>query len=179
METIREVKTETIRTQRHRWKRPRPYRWTEGPIVDMPGQPSCCAYGKGQLLVFVSADEMDFRGEKRPQHMLSVSARSRLANSGGRRRATDAEIADVLRDFDMGGAEEDNHQPGYIRMFFLLADPRPGEEGVQCECKTDEQLVVEADGFRWSRTREFDPEKWPAWLTAHPAARLDGGKETP
>lgn len=134
-----------------KWKQePPPWRQPDAPDV----------YLRGRLLVMSDFAVMEFRGEERPQFMLSISA----SGAGGRRRATDAEVTQALRDFGMDGAEEDNHQPGIIRMFFLLADPRPGEEGIQCDCKEDEQVVVEPDGFRWSRTKDFDEARWPDFL---------------
>ncbi len=102
------------------------------------------AWRRGRLLVTSSVDEMEFHGELRWQWLLAISA--------GGWRATDEECARVLRDFDMEGAEEDNHFPGRVRSFFRLCDTRPGDPS-QCECKETEETVVEPDGFRWQRER--------------------------
>lgn len=58
-------------------------------------------------------------------------------------------------DFDMLQAEEDNHHPGNAKHFFLPVDP--ALRGI-CECKTDEVVHVEPDGYTWTNPRENDPE---------------------
>lgn len=63
------------------------------------------------------------------------------------RRPTDDEVARALRAFSMQDAIEDNHEPGVKRMYFLPIDP---SRRADCECKTDEVLVTEADGYQWS-----------------------------
>jgi hypothetical protein len=122
------------------------------------------AWRRGRLLILSSVEMMDFRGALRPQWLVSVSARGRGPASEVQRhperfRASDADVVAVLRDFDMERAEEDNHQPGCARMFFLLCDARP-DDPQQCECKETEEVVVESDGFTWSRERPA-PRKVP------------------
>jgi hypothetical protein len=56
-------------------------------------------------------------------------------------------VARVLRDFDLEGAEEDNHHPGVARHFWMPVDPT---RRVDCECKSDETVVTEADGYQWT-----------------------------
>ena len=80
------------------------------------------------------------RDEIGPQWHISIS-------NGGRYRPTQAEVDRALRDFDMVGAEEDNHHPGIARHFWMPVDPA---FRVPCECKEDEVEVVDADGYRWS-----------------------------
>lgn len=53
----------------------------------------------------------------------------------------------ALRAFGMVGAEEDNHEPGMARHFWMPVDP---SKRVDCECKTTEVTVVESDGYRWT-----------------------------
>lgn len=83
------------------------------------------------------------------QHLVSISMYCAVSRDG-RRRASDAEVANILRIFCIPGAEEDNHEPGIARKFWW----RIGQEQVECECKADEEIVVEPDGYRWSRKRE-------------------------
>lgn len=74
---------------------------------------------------------------KGPEYHLSISCR------GGRCDTNDAE--EVLRMFDMIGAEEDNHAPhGIVRNFW-----RPVAEnliGSECVCKADEPAIKENKG---------------------------------
>jgi hypothetical protein len=112
---------------------------------------------RGRLVVMSSVSMMDFRGAERPQWLVSLSARGTahardLQAHPERYRATDADVRRVLRDFGIERAEEDNHQPGCARMFFLLCDAKP-DDPAQCECKETEEVVTEPDGFKWSRER--------------------------
>lgn len=66
------------------------------------------------------------------------------------RRPNDLEMTMVRGAFDMVDAEEDNHQPGRIRNLFLPLHLPRGTTGI-CDCKSDETVVVEPDGFRWSK----------------------------
>lgn len=153
---------------------PRWRSWERLPSVSFRDDPRPALQGwlRQRLQVLVGLGPMEFRGESRLQHTLSICTYTGVDRT--RSRSTDEEVAVALRDFGMAGAEEDNHQPGIIRMFFLLADLRPGEEGIQCECKSDEQVVVEPDGFRWSRTRDFDESRYPEFLRGRAVRRLAG-----
>lgn len=51
-------------------------------------------------------------------------------------------------------AEEDNHEPGIARHFWVPVDPA---RRVDCECKTTERVIVGPDGHRW--TTPTDPAK--------------------
>ncbi len=79
-----------------------------------------------------------------PQWHISVSAQ------GTRPRSTDVRRA--LRAFGIGHLQydEDNHHPGNARHFWVPVDP---DHRVACQCKTDETLVTEADGYRWSNPK--------------------------
>lgn len=74
-------------------------------------------------------------------------------DEGERRERDDDSIARVLKDFDMVGAEEDNHENGRARHFWRMCEREPGEVVGECECKETEEIVVEPDGHTWSRTR--------------------------
>lgn len=78
-----------------------------------------------------------------PQDHMSVS-------QGGHRPAKRA-LAMALAAFGMTGAEEDNHHPGVARHFWRPVDPA---HRVACECKEDEALVVEPDGYVWTNPVE-------------------------
>ena len=80
------------------------------------------------------ADNID-RG---PEYHISIS-------KDGRRRCTRSEAIQVLKQFNLDGAEEDNHVPyGIVRNFW-----RPVAEnlvGLECACKKDEPAIVEDKG---------------------------------
>lgn len=71
--------------------------------------------------------------------------------SAAGRSTTRAERREALRAFDMLGAEEDNHFPGVARHYWKPLDP---SRRVDCECKSSEVVVVEADGRRWTNPRD-------------------------
>jgi hypothetical protein len=75
-----------------------------------------------------------------------------IARRGKRPHATD--VRRTLRAFRMVGAEEDNHHPGNARHFWVVCDPA---KRVDCECKEDEVLVTDADGYRWTNPAEGEP----------------------
>ena len=86
-------------------------------------------------------------GNVGPEWLISISRR-------GSRRPRSREVRRLLRDFEMWPCEEDNHELGIARKFWLPVDPK--ERGV-CECKADEEQVVEPDGYTWSRKRVAAP----------------------
>jgi hypothetical protein len=57
------------------------------------------------------------------------------------RRLTNEEVLECLRDFDAGDFEEDNHEDGIVRKFWLAVDP---QYRTPCPCK-DEDIVTEGD----------------------------------
>ena len=63
------------------------------------------------------------------------------------KRPDDRDMDRVRKAFGMQDAEEDNHEPGIARKLMMCVDPA---RRVACECKTDERVVVEPDGYRWS-----------------------------
>jgi len=98
----------------------------------------------GAVRVLSSAEQAEYRGIVVPHNHCSVSV------YGEDRRPSDEEMAEVRHAFDMHDAEEDNHQPGRIRNLFLPLHLPRGTVGI-CDCKTDETVVTEPDGFQWSR----------------------------
>jgi hypothetical protein len=93
------------------------------------------------------AELPDGSGEVGPQWHLSISS--------AQHRATAAQAARALEDFGLVGAEEDNHEPGIARHFWLPVDPARRRD---CECKESEVTVVEPDGHRWTNPREGEGE---------------------
>lgn len=100
---------------------------------------------RGSILVIsslVMADLPDGSGIG-PQWHVSISHRGK--------RPQPREVERALRAFGMVGAEEDNHHPGVARHFWRPCDPA---HRVDCECKVDEQTVVDADGYRWTNPHD-------------------------
>jgi hypothetical protein len=97
-----------------------------------------------KLVVLSSAIVAEYRGEPCRHNHVSVAVADHT------RRPTDPELAMVRADFDMADAEEDNHSPGNARHLFLPLHIARGTVGV-CDCKDDEEQVVESDGYTWSR----------------------------
>lgn len=112
----------------------------KAPVWVTLGFPGSCWYHKDRKLSVISAVEVadDSPG---PCYHLSIS------KNGKRCLRSEAEM--VIRQFDMLGAEEDNHVPnGAVRNFF-----KPVAEhliGIECPCKATEPKMVEDKGeFVW------------------------------
>jgi hypothetical protein len=117
------------------WSRLRPFE-RDGIIVG-------AYYRHGRLIVISSrviADYPTGRGMGLQDHV-SVSV------FGIERRANAREAGLTCLAFGMSDAEEDNHEPGRARHFWRPVDPA---HRVACECKTDEEQIVEPDGHVWS-----------------------------
>jgi hypothetical protein len=63
------------------------------------------------------------------------------------KRPKPRELDRARRAFGIVGWEEDNHHPGNARHYFRPVDP---SKRVDCECKANETVVVERDGYRWT-----------------------------
>jgi hypothetical protein len=103
------------------------------------------AWQKGPICVLSALNiaELPDKSGLGPQWHISISRR------GKRPRPTD--IRSALRAFGMATAEEDNHHPGVARHFWLPIDPA---HRVDCECKVDEEVITESDGYRWTNPRD-------------------------
>lgn len=113
-------------------------------IFNGPGY-GLSAYSVGRLRVvsqLIVCDYPDGDGHG-PTWIVSVSRR-------GRRIAKTEECRRVLRHLGLGQAEEDNHEPGIARKFWLPLDP---DKRVECQCKETEETVIEPSGMRWQRKR--------------------------
>ena len=119
--------------------------WVQGSPPSFAPWVEAWLLSTGGIRVLSAVEWAEFHGRPEETWHLSIA--------GAGMRATDLQVALALRDFDMRGAEEDNHQPGVARNFWRLTRLAPGDLQV-CDCKSDETTVVEHDGFTWQRPRE-------------------------
>lgn len=112
----------------------------------LPPAISISAWQRGPVCVISALEnaELPDKSGEGPQWHISISR--------GSRRPKPLEVRAALRAF-FGGErpEEDNHHPGNARHFWMPVDP---EHRVDCECKEEEQLVVEPDGLRWTNPKD-------------------------
>lgn len=106
---------------------------------------------RGRVRILSSLIVADYRGAAVWQWLVSISCSTKQPGVYGV-RADDETCQRVLADFDLVGAEEDNHEPGVGRKFFRNVDLAPGQVSL-CECKEDEETVVEPDGYTWTRKK--------------------------
>jgi hypothetical protein len=59
----------------------------------------------------------------------------------------DDKIKQYLKDFNFSDAEEDNHEPGFARKFFLAVEEKHRKK---CECKDEEQVHL-SENYVYSR----------------------------
>jgi hypothetical protein len=123
-------------------RRPRSRDWVQGPrLPALQQRHSVWLRGRFRVISELSTLELpQGGGAVGPTWHVSIARH-------GRRRASDEEVRRILGDFGMREAEEDNHEPGVARHFFLPLDP--AFRGI-CECKEADRVVVERDGHRWS-----------------------------
>ena len=57
------------------------------------------------------------------------------------------QLALVITDFGLTDWEIDNHHPGNAQHLWIPIDPA---RRVDCECKSDETIIVEPDGYTWT-----------------------------
>lgn len=131
-----------------RERRPTMPGWVSIPVPEQPHDLRLLAFSAWQrrtacVISGLENAELPDRSGLGPQWHISVS------RFGRRPTAKDVDVA--LRGFDLVGAEEDNHHPGGARHFWLPVDPA---HRVDCECKSDEKLIVEPDGYRWTNPTE-------------------------
>lgn len=75
-----------------------------------------------------------------PQYLIAISCAADT-------RPTLEQCNQVLADFGMSDADEDNHYPGNTRQFWLPLDPAKRQA---CHCKEVEVTVTESDGYQWT-----------------------------
>jgi len=124
-------------------KRPQHPNWDQ--LQNPPGpdpSPTLSTWANGRFLAISQLADMKLpSGGIGPTWTISISRQ-------GSRRPRDREVRRILREFSMWPTEEDNHEPGIARKFFMSVDPA---ERTDCECKANEEQVVEPDGYTWSR----------------------------
>ncbi len=124
------------------------WRQTHRGMIPFDGVVSASRWVSGPLLVCSSlerAELPDGAGVGLQWHV-SISAMGK--------RAKPKEVRRALRAFGMEWSEQDNHEPGNAKNFWLPVDPA---HRVDCQCKIDEVTIVEPDGHTWTNDR--DPAK--------------------
>lgn len=125
-------------------RRPRTREWSRAEFIPVPCV-SASAWRAGEIYVLstlIHADLPRGGGQGLQWHMS-------ISRSG--KRPKPHQVRRVLRAFGMEEAENDNHHPGVAQNYFMVVDPA-GRVG--CECKVEEETIVESDGFRWTNPRE-------------------------
>lgn len=130
-------------TARHE-RRPHGAGWQQEPAPG-PHRPHISAWRYGRIFVLSELADMELpRGQGvGPTWLVSIS------RSG--RRPSVSDVRKVRRSFGLVDAEVDNHHPGCAVNLFLVVDPA---HRVSCECKEDETVVVEADGYEWTTPKD-------------------------
>lgn len=105
-------------------------------------------YHRAACLMVISAVEVaqDADGiDRGPEYHLSISKRLPMRTV----RCSSSDARQVLRDFGLDGAEEDNHVPnGIVRNFWRPVADR--FVGLECACKDAEPAIVEDKGdYTW------------------------------
>ncbi len=130
-------------------KRPAPHTgWVELEHVQVK-ELTLIPWQNGKICVVSTLDMAELprqNGLIGPQWHISISQ----AASPQNKRPTFEQVRKALRAFRMVGAEEDNHHPGNARHFFMPVDPASRSA---CECKEDEEQVMERDGYVWSNPK--------------------------
>jgi hypothetical protein len=129
-------------------KRPVAGRWKHGPLpptLPASGYPIEFWYHPVHGFKVLSAVEVaiDKDGiDRGPAYHVSISKR-------GERRVSSTDAKMILRQFDLDGAEEDNHVPhGFVRNFWRPVADR--FVGMECACKAEEPAIREDKGdFVW------------------------------
>ncbi len=134
--------------------RPKGEGWRELPTEKRfsLGYPARAFFHEASSLAVISAVEVaaDGKVDKGPEYHVSISKQL----PGRPQRCDSNEAKWVLEQFQLDGAEEDNHVPnGVVRNFW-----RPvatGLIGLECECKAEEPAIRENKGdFVWRATPE-------------------------
>lgn len=119
--------------------------WEPMPLPAFLQEGEASAWRRGRLVVISTLADITTNGVDGPCWLLSLSR-------AGNRRPDDKDLKRMLRDFAVPSPwDEDNHEPGRARKVFVPVNPA---QRTACECKTDETIVVEPDGYRWSKPKE-------------------------
>jgi len=132
-------------------KRPTGPGWCQVPMppqFNNMGFPAAFWFHAANLLSVISAVEVANDGDgidKGPEYHISISK----SGANGTERCTSADVLWVLAQFELDGAEEDNHVPnGKVRNFWRPVADRL--VGLECACKDQEPVMREEKGdFVW------------------------------
>lgn len=128
-----------------RERQPRDHGWTYLLETALPMDVIAASRWRSGPIIVVSALENaeypDGNGAG-PQWHISISAMGK--------RPKDKQVRRALRAFGMVGSELDNHHPGVAQHYWLPVDPA---RRVECQCKTEEEVIVEPDGYAWTNPR--------------------------
>jgi hypothetical protein len=125
-------------------KRPRGLDWQRIDDMRQPDGVLIERWRSGPILVGSSLQDCEAPDGNGTTQQWLVS----ISNSG--KRPKPHHVRRVLRAFDMVGAESDAHHPGVAVHYWLVCDP---ERRVACQCKTDEDVIVEPDGYAWTNPK--------------------------
>jgi hypothetical protein len=127
---------------RERWPKD-PLQWQRFALVYRDPQWISSSAWRSRSVCVVSslqeAEAPDGRGDVILQWLVTIS------DSG--KRPGPKHVRRALRAFGMLGADLDNHHPGNAQHFWMPVDPA---RRVACECKTDETLIRDPDGYAWT-----------------------------
>lgn len=127
--------------------------WTPRPMPDPSGPWATRAWlhRRAPLVVVTSvgmANAPDGSGDVIAQWHLSIAGR--VVGPDNRPfpvRASAVELAHMVATFGLDDYEIDNHHPGAAQHLWIPKDPT---RRVDCECKSDELIIVEPDGYTWT-----------------------------
>lgn len=130
-----------------RERRPAGRDWIEirSPLKPTSRSIAHSAWRSGPILVTSELAELELPDRS------GIGLQWQIAISANRKRPKPHHVRRALRAFGMQAAEQDNHHPGVAQHFFLVVDPA---HRVDCECKTDEEIIIEPDGYRWTNPIE-------------------------
>lgn len=129
-------------------RKPKGREWQDLGNVPLPGPPKR-GYESGGVRVISSIQDVEAPDGNGTclQWLISISMMGKRPKSHHVRRA--------LRAFGMVGAENDTHHPGNAVHFWLVVDP---VRRLACQCKADEDTIVDADGYRWTNPKPGEGE---------------------
>lgn len=118
--------------------------WLTDELVLLTGKTaSAWRYGRIRVISELADMELPRGGGIGPTWLVSLTRNGR--------RPRRADVVKVRRAFGMRDAEVDNHHPGNAIHLYLPVDSK---HRVDCECKEDEQVIIEPDGYTWTTPRE-------------------------
>jgi hypothetical protein len=125
--------------------------WRSAPFTAQDSRPTRAWMHRFDRLVVLSsygpATAPDGTGDVIPQWHLSIVARADTPVGQEPVRCTAEQLTRFVETFGLTEFEIDNHHPGAAQHFWIPRDPA---RRVDCECKSDETIIVEPDGYTWT-----------------------------